>query len=49
MGIIRVRTLAILTYNTGRNFEKQPLQPALALQALAGYVARTNPQQPAGA
>jgi DNA helicase II / ATP-dependent DNA helicase PcrA len=49
VGITRARRELILTYNTGRNFEKQPLQPALALQALAGYVARTNPQLPAGA
>jgi DNA helicase-2/ATP-dependent DNA helicase PcrA len=49
VGITRARRELILTYNTGRNFEKQPLQPAVALQALAAYVARTQPQQPAGA
>ena len=49
VGITRARRELILTYNTGRNFEKQPLEPAIALQALAAYVARTQPQQPAGA
>jgi DNA helicase-2/ATP-dependent DNA helicase PcrA len=49
VGITRARRELILTYNTGRNFEKQPLEPAVALQALAAYVARTQPQQPAGA
>jgi len=49
VGVTRARRELILTYNTGRNYEKQPLQPALALQALAAYVARNQPQQPAGA
>jgi DNA helicase-2/ATP-dependent DNA helicase PcrA len=43
VGITRARRELILTYNTGRNYEKQPLQPAIALQALAAYLARTQP------
>jgi DNA helicase-2/ATP-dependent DNA helicase PcrA len=49
VGITRARRELILTYNTGRNHEKQPLEPALALQAVAAHVARTQPPQPAGA
>jgi DNA helicase-2/ATP-dependent DNA helicase PcrA len=49
VGITRARRELILTYNSGRNFEKQPLEPAVALRALAEYVARTQPAQPAGA
>jgi DNA helicase-2/ATP-dependent DNA helicase PcrA len=48
VGITRARRELILTYNTGRNFEKQPLEPAVALRALADYVARTQPSQPPG-
>jgi DNA helicase-2/ATP-dependent DNA helicase PcrA len=48
VGITRARQELILTYNTGRNYEKQPLQPAVALQALAGYLARSQAQQPPG-
>jgi DNA helicase-2/ATP-dependent DNA helicase PcrA len=49
VGITRARRELILTYNSGRSFEKQPLEPAVALRALAEYVARTQPTQPTGA
>ncbi len=45
VGITRARRELILTYNTGRNHEKQPLEPALALRALAGYLDRSQTPQ----
>jgi DNA helicase-2/ATP-dependent DNA helicase PcrA len=49
VGITRARRELILTYNTGRNYERQPLEPAAALRAVADYLARTQPAQPPGA
>jgi DNA helicase-2/ATP-dependent DNA helicase PcrA len=49
VGITRARRELILTYNTGRNAEKQPLEPAVALRYLAEHLARTQPAKPAGA
>jgi DNA helicase-2/ATP-dependent DNA helicase PcrA len=46
VGITRARRELIMTYNTGRNYEKQPLAPAIALQALAAHIARTQPPRP---
>jgi len=49
VGITRARRELILTWNTGRNHEKEPLEPAVALQAVAAHLSRTRPAQPAGA
>ncbi|MCB0125532.1 MAG: hypothetical protein KDE58_24930, partial [Caldilineaceae bacterium] len=38
VGITRARKELIVTYNVGRNAERDPNQPALAFQALQAYV-----------
>jgi DNA helicase-2/ATP-dependent DNA helicase PcrA len=45
VGITRARRELILTYNTGRNPERDPNQPALAFTALQEALA-TNPKEP---
>ena len=40
VGMTRARRELILTYNTGRNPERDPNQPALAFQALGRFVER---------
>lgn len=42
VGITRARRELIITYNTGRNAERDPNQPALAFQALHHYLNRTR-------
>lgn len=41
VGITRARRELILTYNTGRNPERDPNQPALAFQALRRFVGKS--------
>ncbi len=41
VGLTRARRELILTYNTGRNPERDPNEPALAFTALKGFVARS--------
>ena len=45
VGVTRARRELILTWNTGHNHETNPRQPAIALQALAEYLTRTQPPQ----
>ena len=40
VGITRARRELILTYNTGRNAEKDPNRPALAFEALRKWNAK---------
>lgn len=47
VGITRARQELILTYNTGRNSEKTPLGPTVALRFLAEHLTPTPPLQPA--
>ena len=42
VGITRARRELILTYNTGRNPNRDPNQPALAFEALARFISRNN-------
>jgi DNA helicase-2/ATP-dependent DNA helicase PcrA len=42
VGITRARRELIITYNTGRNAERDPNQPALAFQALHHYLNRSK-------
>lgn len=42
VGITRARRELILTYNTGRNPDRDPNQPALAFQALGRYIRGQN-------
>jgi DNA helicase-2/ATP-dependent DNA helicase PcrA len=44
VGITRARRELIITYNTGRNAERDPNQPALAFQALHHYMNRNRNQ-----
>jgi DNA helicase-2/ATP-dependent DNA helicase PcrA len=45
VGITRARRELILTYNTGRNPERDPNQPALAFTALSNFVAKGAPRK----
>jgi DNA helicase II / ATP-dependent DNA helicase PcrA len=42
VGITRARRELILTYNTGRNPERDPNQPALAFEALKQFLASSQ-------
>jgi hypothetical protein len=43
VGITRARRELIMTYNLGRNAERDPNQPALVFQALHTYLAQKSP------